>query len=297
MLEGVLEQLDVGPGAPARYRLLLGSPGEGDGLERSADINSMIGKGLRLEFDGKITCCHCGRVTRKSYAEGYCYGCFRSLARCDLCVLNPVRCHFQQGTCREPAWGESFCMQPHVVYLANASGPKVGITRRGRELTRWLDQGAVQGLLVASAATRHLAGVLEAALAQHVSDRTDWRAMLQGDPAPVDLPGLRDRLRAVVEPLAAGVQWLQAPVRELTFPILRYPQRLERLRLQPGQAVAGRLVGAKGQYLLFDHGVFNVRRHRGHHLRLSCFDTDEDTTHTFQLGAPKPQRRDQMELF
>lgn len=308
MPEGVLEKLSVRPGMPAEYRMVLRSvQDEGAEAEHSVDINALLGKQLRIEFDGHISCCHCARETRKSYGEGYCYRCFRTLARCDLCVLSPARCHYQQGTCREPAWGESFCMQPHVVYLANASGPKVGITRRDQQRTRWLDQGAVQGMLVAAAASRHLAGVLEATLARHVSDRTDWRAMVQAHAPAVDLPGLRDRLRGLVPGLPAGVEWLDAPLETLEFPILRYPREPRRLRLQPGEAVTGRLVGAKGQYLLFDHGVFSVRQHRAHHVRVTWCDADAaevndadndaDGASSNQPGALNRQRRDQMELF
>ncbi len=119
---------------------------------------------------------HCGASTRKSYGDGYCYPCFKTLARCDLCVVSPDRCHYAAGTCREPAWGEAFCMQPHVVYLANSAGAKVGITKPENLPGRWLDQGATQAVVIMRTHSRHQAGCVEAALARHVSDRTDWRA-------------------------------------------------------------------------------------------------------------------------
>jgi hypothetical protein len=283
MFEGALDKMAASLGAPAGYHLVLRGAAAGD--EQRIHLNPLIGGGLRIEFDGRITCDHCARVTRKSYGEGYCYPCFRSLARCDLCVVSPARCHYAQGTCREPVWGEGFCMQPHVVYLANASGAKVGITRRDHTLTRWLDQGAVQGMVVATAATRHLAGLLEETLARRVSDRTDWRAMVRSEPPTVDLVQLRQTLRAAVPELPAGVDWVDAPVQDLAFPVLRYPGQPVRLKLAPQQPVAGRLIGIKGQYLLFEHGVFNVRQHRSHHVRVTPFGLADSAPGEFRVDG------------
>ena len=94
-------------------------------------LNPLIGEGLRIDYSGEIRCIHCDRKTSKSFNQGYCYPCFTRLAQCDSCIVSPEKCHYHAGTCREPEWGESFCMQPHLVYLAKSTGPKVGITRRG----------------------------------------------------------------------------------------------------------------------------------------------------------------------
>lgn len=294
MLEGALQALSVQAGRPAQYALTV-RPAAGGDREVSLPLNSLLGNGLRIEFNGRITCSFCGVPTRRSYGEGHCYGCFRSLARCDLCVMSPVRCHYAAGTCREPAWGEAFCMQPHLVYLASSSGPKVGITRAGGQVGRWLDQGASQGLVVAAAPSRHLAGVLEARLARRVSDRTDWRRLLRGEPAPVDLAALRDRLRPPADAIPEGVRWLDGEsVMTLEYPVLEYPARPARLELTSERVVAGRLLGMKGQYLLLEHGVLNVRRHRAFHVHVSVYDAD-DPIHS-RSAEPAP-RSTQMELF
>lgn len=272
MLEGALQRMDVRPGSPAAYRLSVIDGGTEHGLP----LNDLLEQGLCIESLRRISCCHCGAGTRRSYAGGYCYRCFTTLARCDLCVVSPARCHYAQGTCREPRWGESFCMQPHVVYLANSSGPKVGLTRPGAEMTRWLDQGASQGLLIATAPDRHRAGVLEALLARQVSDRTDWRKLVGATAAPVDLPRLRDAVRPPAAALPEGVRWLddRQPV-ALDYPVVGYPRRLNRFRLDRHGVVAGRLMGIKGQYLLFEHGVFPVAEHRGWHVRVTLAAADE----------------------
>lgn len=296
MPEGVLAELSIRPAAPADYTLHLArapsaqerTPPAESGI--SLHVNPLIGNGLQLEFKDRITCCACAADTPRSYGDGHCWSCFRRLARCDLCVVSPARCHYHLGTCREPAWGEGFCMRPHLVYLANSSGPKVGITAEGREVRRWLDQGAVQGLVVARAATRHLAGVLEERLSRLVSDRTHWRALLGRDAPDVDLPQLARALMPAELP--AGVVWLEPlPVVTLRYPVLAYPGHMDQLELAAAGVVAGRLVGIKGQYLLFEHGVFNVRRHRGYHVRVSTGPAGRIAQ---SPGAP---RRAQMELF
>ena len=105
-------------------------------------LNPYIGKTIRLEYSGQINCIACGRKTKKSFNQGYCFPCMRSLAECDMCIVRPEQCHFDQGTCRDEQWALRHCMQEHIVYLANSSGLKVGITRHTQIPTRWIDQGA-----------------------------------------------------------------------------------------------------------------------------------------------------------
>jgi hypothetical protein len=162
-------------------------------------------------------------------------------------------------------------MQTHTVYLANTSGLKVGITRAGRERGRWLDQGAVAALPILQAATRHAAGLAEVAIATEVADKTDWQRMLRGEPPALDLPGERDRICARELNLPAGVSWMTGVTEQrFSYPILRYPVKPVQLRVTPGAVISGNLLGVKGQYLLLSSGVFNVRRHAGYHVEVSC---------------------------
>ena len=139
-----------------------------------------------------------------------------------------------------------------------------------------------QGLVILSAPSRHLAGLAEVALARHISDRTDWRALVRQDAPPVDLPELRERLRGLVPDLPAEVAWVDAEAPEtLRYPVLSYPQTLKRFRLERELRVSGRLLGIKGQFLLFESGVLNIRQHTSFHVRLhwgeasSSSDTDD----------------------
>jgi len=171
---------------PIRYRLPLG-----DSLY---PIDRHIGNSLSMTFTGNIYCTACGRKTNKSFSQGYCFPCFRRLAECDMCIMRPQTCHYHKGTCRDTEWADSHCMQAHYVYLANSSGLKVGITRHTQLPTRWIDQGAGQAIAIFKVKNRLHSGLIESALKKHVSDRTDWRKMLKGEPRSIDLKAARDEL-------------------------------------------------------------------------------------------------------
>ena len=266
---GTLRKLEICPGEPAEYRLPVGD-------ERIA-LNPLVGKRIALEFTGTIRCVACGRVTRKSFNQGYCYPCFKSLAQCDMCILRPELCHYHEGTCREPEWGRRHCMQPHAVYLATTSGVKVGITRKSQIPIRWLDQGATQAMVVFETPTRRDAGLIEAALKAHVADRTDWRAMLRGDAEPVDLEAeattLLDRATGS---LASWLEGGEPPPRleaarqhAYAYPVACHPSRVRSVSFDKVSSIEGLLVGMKGQYLILDTAVANIRRHAGYEITFS----------------------------
>ncbi|MEM8768708.1 MAG: DUF2797 domain-containing protein [Pseudomonadota bacterium] len=266
VLSGLTIDYDAQSGAPANYRLAFA---EGPDVS----LNEHLGAGLEIRATGTVVCRHCAAVGRRSFGGGYCYDCFTTLARCDLCVMSPDRCHYHQGTCREPDWGEAFCMQPHLVYLANSSGAKVGITRAGRAAGRWLDQGAIQGLVILEADSRRAAGLAEVAIAQLLPDRTDWRKMLRSDVPDLDLLEIRSWLETQALELPSGVRWVQdSDVAALRYPF-SYPEGHDgavpdKVSLDQGP-VAGNLLAMKGQYLILDSGVLNVRQHAGYRVEFS----------------------------
>jgi len=242
------------------------------------ELNALIGQSIKLTYAGVINCVACGRKSNKSFNQGYCFPCFRGLAQCDSCIMSPEKCHFHVGTCREPDWGEQNCMIDHFVYLANTSALKVGITRHSQIPTRWVDQGAVQALPIARVSSRRLSGLLEVAIGQSVADKTAWQTMLKGQPEAIDLYAARDSLLGQYEETIAslqtefGVQALQtlpeAEVVEITYPVSTYPDKVKALNFDKQAVVEGRLVGIKGQYLILDCGVLNVRKFGGYHLQL-----------------------------
>jgi hypothetical protein len=270
--QGALRKMRVELDAPVRYAFCLD--------EQLLPVNPLLGKHLHIEFLGAIHCQHCGRKTKKSFSQGYCYPCFTKLAQCDSCIMSPERCHYAAGTCREPAWGEQFCMTDHIVYLANSSGVKVGITRASQVPTRWIDQGATQALPILRVATRQQSGLVEDLLRAEVTDRTNWRAMLKGEAEALDLPAVRDQLlKNFAEGLGQlqqrfGLQALQVlddaqPV-EISYPVMDYPSKVVSHDLEKTPVVEGKLLGIKGQYLMLDSGVINLRKYTAYQVAISA---------------------------
>jgi hypothetical protein len=270
--QGALSKMTVELTDPVQYGMRLD--------QQVLDVNAWLGKRLRIEFLGAIHCSHCGRKTKKSFNQGYCYPCFTRLAQCDSCIMSPERCHYAAGTCREPAWGEQFCMTEHIVYLANSSGVKVGITRASQVPTRWIDQGASQALPIFRVATRQQSGLVEDLLRSRVGDRTNWRALLKTDAEPVDLPALREQLFASC---AAGIEQLQqrfglqaiqrlgsAQPLAIRYPVQAYPLKINSHDLDKNPVLEGTLLGIKGQYLMFDSAVINIRKYTAYQIAISC---------------------------
>ncbi len=269
---GKLRKMRVEESDPIQYTLPLG--------DESVAVNPLLGNTIVVRHTGDIHCVACGRKTAKSFNQGHCFPCFRRLASCDACIVRPERCHYHLGTCREPEWGQAHCLRPHVVYLANSSGVKVGITRATQVPTRWIDQGAAQALPIARVASRRLSGLMEVAFKEHVSDRTDWRRMLKGEPEAVDLKARRDALFAQCDETLSGLTdeydqvapelIADAECRDFRYPVLEYPAKVTAINLDKNPRAEGTLLGIKGQYLILDTGVLNVRKYGGYEIALSA---------------------------
>ncbi|MDP6978670.1 MAG: DUF2797 domain-containing protein [Myxococcota bacterium] len=266
-LQGPVQKMktEFSAGDPVRYTLPLG--------EVDAPLNDRIGKTFRLAFTGAISCIHCDRKIKKTFSQGYCYPCFQKLAQCDQCIVKPELCHFAQGTCREPEWGETHCMIPHTVYLANSSALKVGITRGSEPVYRWIDQGATQGLAIRRVASRLDSGHVEVALKPFVADKTNWRVMLKGVAEPLDLASERDALLAKHAEASAGetlggeaIDDAQAVA--IDYPVAEYPTKIVSHNFDKKEVLEGTLMGIKGQYLILDTAVVNIRKYGGYHLAL-----------------------------
>jgi hypothetical protein len=246
--------------------------------EQSMAMNPLLGQNVTLRFQGQINCLHCQRLTKKSFSGGFCYPCSQRLAQCDMCFLKPELCHFEKGTCREPDWGEAVCMQDHIVYLANSSGLKVGITRLNQVPTRWIDQGATQAIPIFRVSSRYQSGLVEVMFKQWVSDRTDWRKMLKGEADPLDLGVQRDELFTEAETAITelqqqfgetAIQRLPAePEQQIQYPVLEYPKKISSFNFDKTPEVSGTLQGIKGQYLIFDQGVINIRKFSGYQVEM-----------------------------
>ena len=269
-ISGNLQKMTSALDHPVSYSLPVG--------EEVIPLNKYIGQPLTLHYDGEINCIACGRKTNKSFNQGYCFPCMRSLAECDICIVRPEQCHFHEGTCRDETWAQSHCFQDHIVYLANSSGLKVGITRISQIPTRWIDQGASQGLPIFRVKNRYHSGLLEVILKKHISDRTDWRKMLKGAADPIDLVAKRDELMQLCAPEISALQeelgdqaislLTDEVVTNIDYPVQTYPAKVASLNFDKQARIHSPLQGIKGQYLIFADGVINMRKFAGYKVTL-----------------------------
>ena len=271
-LKKMQNQLGVDKADEVTYHLPIG--------DQLIPLNSLIGQSISMTYDGLINCTYCGRKTKKSFNQGYCYPCFSKLAQCDSCIMSPEKCHYDAGTCRQPEWGDEFCMTDHFVYLANSSGIKVGITRGSQIPIRWMDQGAIQALPIFRVSTRQLSGLVEVIFKNHVADKTNWRKMLKGEVDIIDLEQRRDELFAACNTEIAvlqdkyGLQSIQAicdaaPI-NIHYPVEEFPTKVTSLNFDKQPVITGVLKGIKGQYLIMDTGVLNIRKFGGYHIEFTA---------------------------
>jgi len=263
-LSGLISKMRTGLSmGMAQYQLPIG--------DKLLNMNDLVGETIQLKFNDQINCANCGKTTNKSYSQGYCYPCCQKLASCDLCIMKPETCHHHLGTCREPAWGIDNCFTTHIIYLANSSGVKVGITRKSNTPSRWIDQGAVSALPILEVDTRLKSGQIEVALKAFVNDKTNWRKMLKNEVGVADLKQVRDELlpkiRLLVDELGANT--INNETLEINYPVVEYPSKISSLSFDKTSLISGVLQGIKGQYLILDVGVLNIRKFGSYNITLT----------------------------
>lgn len=252
--QGVLRKMATQMATPIDYYLVLG--------DHPIHMNQLLDQNLKLSFVG-YECLNCGS-NAPIFRQGFCKSCFFEAPQAADWIIRPELSQAHLGIeDRDLAYEQKMQLQPHVVYLANSSDVKVGVTRKSQIPTRWIDQGAHEALPIVEVPNRYLAGIAEVALKDHVSDKTNWRTMLKNEVMDVDLKVWQDKLAPYlpdeVKPyLYAGQET------HLEFPVLAYPEKPKSLNLGKTPYYQGVLKGIKGQYLIFeDQTVFNVRSNEG----------------------------------
>jgi hypothetical protein len=270
-MQGSLAKMKADLADVVSYRLPVG--------DEELPLNQYLGNTFKLEFTGEICCKNCNKPTKKSFSQGYCYPCMMKLACCDMCMMKPETCHFDNGTCREPEWAKGVCFAPHYVYLSNTSGLKVGITRHTQVPTRWIDQGATQALQIYKVSTRQQSGFVEMVFKDLIADKTNWRSILKGDAMPrnllADARALGRQLDEQIDNLVSQfgenqIEKLENEPLEIKYPVLEFPTKIVSHNFDKKPLVEGTLLGIKGQYLIFDTGVINIRKFASYHVSVTC---------------------------
>jgi len=253
--QGVLTKMQTEFSQPIQYFLVF----ENDFL----NINQLLNKKIGIQFI-KYQCLNCG-LDKEIYRQGFCKTCFFDIPQAADWIIRPElsTAHLNKED-RDLEYEKKVQLQPHIVYLANSSNVKVGVTRKAQVPTRWIDQGAHEAIEIVEVPNRYLAGITEVALKNYVSDKTNWRTMLKNEIEDEDLVEWRERLKQYIPDEATDYFIESNTETNIEFPVLKYPLKPKSLNLKKTNIYTGKLVGIKGQYLIFeDETVFNVRSNEG----------------------------------
>jgi hypothetical protein len=262
MISGKLHKMHVALGDTIQYSL---------DLSDKVMMNGLIGKNISLTWNGQIHCTSCAKITKKSFGDGFCYNCFISTPEAAECNIRPELCRAHLGEGRDPAREERNHNTPHIVYLAASDIVKVGVTRITQVPTRWIDQGASAAIRLAETPNRYEAGILEVALKEFYSDKTNWQRMLKNEvDEDIDLVeekwNLHDQLPADLTQFFSE----DDEIISLNYPVIEFPIKVKSLSFDKTPEIKGFLKGIKGQYLIFEGGeVLNIRKHTGYFIEMS----------------------------
>ncbi len=255
-----LKKLIASSGNPIHYQLYTD-----DGLVL---LNDFIGKKLKIEFTGNIYCKSCGRPTKKSFSQGFCFPCFRDAPEAAPCIIRPELCRAHLGEGRNVDWEQQHHNQPHVVYFATSSAIKVGVTSIANIPTRWIDQGASSAVIFAKTPNRNLAGQIEVELKKYFTDKTHWQKMLRND--VMQIVNFNEAFDLVQTSVPDGLRKylsLDSTIFNGHFPVLRYPEKISSFNPEKVSYIEGILTGIKAQYLMFDaEKVINIRKYEGYEV-------------------------------
>ena len=236
-------------------------------------MNELIGNNISIQFDGIINCVVTGKRIKKPYGEGMSYDAFIASPMAVESIIRPELCQAHLGIgLRDLEWEVEHHVKPHYVYLSLTSGIKVGVTRQTQIPTRWIDQGAVQAMFLAETPYRQAAGLIEVALKQYIADKTNWRNMLKNVfTNTTTLLEEKQRLKELIPEELAQFYYENDAVTSINFPVLKYPEKVKSMKLDKVPDINKKLVGVKGQYLIFeDETVLNVRSHSGYQISIEA---------------------------
>lgn len=260
-LYGALNKMQTMYENPVRYALDIG-----DDL---LAMNGLLGKTILMHFTGKYTC-FCDKEVNRIFRGNFCYDCYLTKPEAGDAIYRPELSKAHLGIAdRDLEFEQRYQLQPHVVYLANSGGLKVGVTRARQKTTRWMDQGATSAIVLAETENRFEAGEIEVFLKNHLSDKTHWTRMLTNALADVDLMPEKNRVADLLPATLKNFVSKDNSIYTFTYPVSNYPSKVQSINFSKSNVFSAKLSGIRGQYLIFDSGqVFNVRSHEGFQVEL-----------------------------
>ncbi len=234
-------------------------------------FNSLIGREVNILFQNEKYCASCGGKFQDLYRMGFCRNCFFTSPEAGESIIRPELSRAHEGVAdRDLEFEKGYQLQPHVVYLANSGGLKVGVTRDAQIPTRWIDQGASEALVFARTSNRYEAGLIEVAMKNHVADKTAWQRMLKNEDPEIDLLAEKERLSPLLPDDLSQFLASDNEVTRLQYPVQHYPTKVKSINLDKNPELGAVLQGIRGQYLIFEGGgALNIRAHTGFRVKIS----------------------------
>lgn len=239
--------------------------------KEAVGLNELVNKEVNFRFNHQINCVVTGDSIKKVFGEGMSYKAFMNSPMASPSIIRPELSQIHEGIAlRDEAWERANHLQPHYVYLSKTAGVKVGVTRTTQIPTRWIDQGATEGIVLAEVPYRQLAGLIEVELKQHMSDKTNWRNMLKNMPCEENMVEKKEAALELLPEEYHEFIFDDDSITTIEYPVLKYPSKVTSLKFEKLPEFTKTLIGIKGQYLLFsDDTVINMRSHAGFQITLS----------------------------
>lgn len=242
---------------PILYNLNIG--------DESFELNHFIEKKIKINFLEKINCIECGTKIKKTYMQGFCYPCFINSPKTSECIFKPHLCKAHLGESKDMNWSNKYCLTDQYVYLSITSNLKVGVTRFSQIPNRWIDQGAHHAIKFAKVPNRYLAGMIEVEISKYISDRTQWRKMLQGNYEQIDLIKKKNELASLLPYEYKKYLITDNKIHDLFYPQIKKLEKIKSINIEKTPTIEGVLTGIKGQYMIIDNlYVLNVRKYTGY---------------------------------
>lgn len=244
-----------------------------DNLNPGSEIpmNELVGKQIEIQFQNQINCTVSGKKIRKTFGDGMSWDAFSTSPMASPSIIRPELSRIHEGIAlRDKEWEEKYHNKPHVVYLALTGAIKVGVTSATNMPYRWIDQGATEAVVFANVPYRQLAGLIEVSLKEHISDKTNWRKMLKNEfTNDLTLLEMKEELSELLEEEYYDFLDDEDEVVTIEYPVLSYPEKVKSIKLDKVPLINKKLVGIKGQYLIFeDDFVMNMRSHAGYKISI-----------------------------
>ncbi len=233
-------------------------------------FNELIGRQLSLEFLHQKYCASCTSECKELYRMGFCKDCFFTKPEAGESIIRPELSRAHQGMeDRSLEFEKAYQLQPHIVYLANSGGLKVGVTREKQKLTRWVDQGAYQAMVFAKTSNRYEAGLIEVDMKNYIADKTAWQQMLKNEDTEVNILAEKKKLRKMLRDDLQHFISNENEITTLEYPVEKYPIKIKSINLDKDLKIDAVLQGIRGQYLILEGGrVLNVRSNTGYRIKV-----------------------------